>query len=124
MRATKLWRRPSYPLAIIIVGLLCMTPGRAQTETQSGGDAEAQQAYKAKCQMCHAADGSGNTPAGKKLGAKDLKSQEVQSHSDAELFTIIAKGKNKMPAFKGKLTDQQMLALVAEIRQWGHSAAK
>ena len=27
---------------------------------QSGADI-----YKSKCQMCHAADGSGNTPAGK-----------------------------------------------------------
>ena len=73
--------------------------------------------YKAKCQMCHSADGSGSTPAGKKLGAKDLKSPDVQKHTDAELFTIIAKGQNKMPAFTGKLTDQQMLALVAYIRQ-------
>jgi len=83
--------------------------------------AEAQDIYKAKCQMCHAADGSGNTPAGKKFGAKDLKSPEVQKHTDAELFAVIAKGQNKMPAFTGKLNDQQMLTIVAYIR---HIAGK
>ena len=107
-------------LAALACVCLIGTQAAPQSNTgQKGDTAEAQQVYKAKCQMCHAPDGSGNTPAGKKLGAKDLKSDEVQKHSDAELFTIIAKGKDKMPKFTGKLTDQQILALVADIRQMG-----
>jgi mono/diheme cytochrome c family protein len=35
--------------------------------------------------------------------------------SDADLVAVIQKGKNKMPAFAGKLTDAQIADLVAHI---------
>ena len=71
--------------------------------------------YKSKCQMCHAADGSGNTPAGQKMKARPFNSPDVMKESDAELTAIIKKGKNKMPASEGKLTDAQITDLVAYI---------
>jgi mono/diheme cytochrome c family protein len=73
--------------------------------------------YKAKCQMCHGADGSGNTPAGKKFGAKDLRSAEVQKQTDAQWTEIIKAGKLKMPAFKDKLTNEQIKDLIEYIRK-------
>lgn len=72
--------------------------------------------YKAKCQICHGADGKGDTPAGQKLGAKDFHSPEVAKMSDAELIEAIQKGKGKMQAFEGKLTPDQIKALVKYIR--------
>jgi|SRR5581483_1861447 len=75
--------------------------------------------YKAKCAMCHGADGKGDTPAGKKMGARDFASPEVQKASDADLTQIIEKGKNKMPAYTGKLTAAQIKDLVAYVRQFG-----
>jgi mono/diheme cytochrome c family protein len=72
--------------------------------------------FKAKCVMCHAADGSGNTPAGKATKARDFASPEVQNLTDAQLHDIITNGKDKMPAYKGKLTDDQITGLVAYIR--------
>ena len=71
--------------------------------------------YQSKCQMCHAADGSGNTPAGKAMNARPFKSPEVLKQSDADLVAVIQKGKNKMPAFAGKLTDAQIADVVAHI---------
>lgn len=71
--------------------------------------------YKTKCLMCHGADGKGDTPAGKKLGAKDLHSPEVAKLSDTELFEIVKKGKEKMPSYDGKLTDDQIKSLVKYI---------
>ena len=71
--------------------------------------------YKAKCQMCHGADGLGNTPAGKAMNAHPFNSPDVLKESDAELATIIKSGKNKMPAFSGKLTDTQITDVVAYI---------
>src|SRR5260221_2832136 len=47
--------------------------------------------YKSKCQVCHGADGKGDTPAGKKLGAKDFHSPEVAKTSDTVLFDITKK---------------------------------
>jgi len=71
--------------------------------------------YKSKCQMCHAADGSGNTPAGKVMKVHPFNSPDVIKQSDADLIAIIKKGKNKMPAFEGKLTDAQISDLRAHI---------
>ena len=72
--------------------------------------------YKAKCAMCHAADGSGMTPMGKSMKLRDLRSPEVQKQSDAELTKVTADGKGKMPAYKGKLTDAEIAAVVAHMR--------
>ena len=78
---------------------------------------DAAKVYKARCELCHAADGSGNSPSGKALKAKDLHSDEVQKMSDAELADAIAKGKGKMPAFGSKLSPETIKSLVAYIRQ-------
>jgi len=72
--------------------------------------------YKSKCQVCHGPDGKGDTPAGKKVGVKDFHSPEVARMSDAELFEITRKGKDKMPSYDKKLTDDQIKALVKYIR--------
>ncbi|HEV7487526.1 MAG TPA: cytochrome c [Thermoanaerobaculia bacterium] len=72
--------------------------------------------YKAKCAMCHGADGSGATPMGKSMKLRDLRSPEVQKQTDAELIKVTTDGKGKMPAYKGKLTDAEISAIVAHIR--------
>jgi len=71
--------------------------------------------YTSKCQMCHSADGSATTPAGKMLKARALNSPDVMKESDTDLLTIIKNGRNKMPAFTGKLTPAQMTDLVAYV---------
>ena len=71
--------------------------------------------YKAKCAMCHGADGKGS-PIGLKMGAHDFTSADVQKQTDAQLTDIITKGKNKMPAYEGKLKDTEIKDLVAFIR--------
>jgi cytochrome c6 len=71
--------------------------------------------YKSKCQACHGADGKGDTPVGKKIGVKDFHSPEVAKMSDEELFEITKKGKEKMPPYDKKLTDDQIKALIKYI---------
>lgn len=75
--------------------------------------------YKAKCAVCHGPDGKGDTAMGKKLGAHDFTAPDMQKLSDAELTAIINKGKNKMPAYEGKLSKEQIAQLVAYIREIG-----
>ncbi|PYQ31770.1 MAG: cytochrome C [Acidobacteria bacterium] len=72
--------------------------------------------FKSKCAMCHGPDGAGQTTMGKNLKLRDLRSADVQKQTDAELTKIISDGKGKMPAYKGKLTDAEIKALVAFIR--------
>ena len=64
--------------------------------------------YKAKCAMCHGADGS-------KITAHDLQGAAAQAMSDADLAAIITSGKGKMPASKS-LKPDQVSALVAYVR--------
>src|SRR5947209_9349187 len=71
--------------------------------------------YKSKCQACHGADGKGDTAAGKKLGVKDFHSPEVVKMSDADLVKTTTDGKGKMPAYKGKISDDDIKALVKYI---------
>ena len=75
--------------------------------------------FTAKCVICHGADGSGKTSIGKNLKIADFHSPDVKKQSDADLKAIITDGKNKMPAFKGKLTDAQMDQVIAYIRELG-----
>jgi cytochrome c6 len=72
--------------------------------------------YKAKCQVCHGADGTPAPAMAKSMGIKDMKSDDVQKLSDADLKTAIEKGKGKMPAFAGKLTAAQIDELVKYLR--------
>jgi cytochrome c6 len=71
--------------------------------------------YKSKCQVCHGADGKG-TAAGQKMGVRDFHSPEVAKQSDAQMIELTKKGKGKMPAFDGKLTDDQIKSLIKYIR--------
>jgi len=83
------------------------TPSRAQ----SGADT-----YKAKCQMCHGEDGSGNTPAGKSMGAIPFKSAALIKASDADLIAATTDGKGKMPSYKTQLTAPEIAAVITYVR--------
>ncbi len=75
-----------------------------------------QDSYKAKCVMCHAADGTGNTPAGKATKSPSFQAPEMLKMSDAEFIADTRSGKGKMPAYAGKLTDSQIKDVIAYIR--------
>ena len=69
--------------------------------------------YKAKCAMCHKADGSGNAA----MKVPDFKSPDIAKKTDKELIESTANGKGKMTPFKGKLTDAQIKDLIAYVRE-------
>jgi hypothetical protein len=54
---------------------------------------------------------------GKKLAVRDLRSAAVQGQSDAQLSSIIAKGKGKMPGYEKSLSADQVRELVGFIRR-------
>jgi len=74
------------------------------------------QVYQSKCTSCHGVDGRGSTPAGKATKARDFCSNEVKGETDEEWTTIIVKGKNKMPAYDKKLSEDEIKGLLAYIR--------
>jgi len=89
-------------LAVLVLSLIC--------STYTFADAAAD--YKAKCAMCHGASGEGKAA----MKTRDFSSADVQKQSDAELTDIITKGKEKMPAYDGKLSKDQIGDLVKWIR--------
>ncbi len=72
--------------------------------------------FKAKCAACHGPEGAANTPFGKRLKIRDLRSPEVQKQTDDELTAIITNGKPPMPAFGKTLSTEEIRQLVAYIR--------
>jgi len=72
--------------------------------------------FKAKCAMCHGQDGAGQTSMGKTLKLRDLGSVEVQKLTDEALAKIISDGKGKMPAFKTKMSGDEIGAMVTFLR--------
>jgi mono/diheme cytochrome c family protein len=96
----------------LLVSLLFVIPALSLAQ-------DAAATFKSKCAMCHGPDGSGKTAMGEKLNIRDLHSADVQKQTDAELVAIVTKGKNKMPAYEGKLTKEQIDQLVAFVRELG-----
>ena len=76
--------------------------------------------YAAKCAKCHGADGKGIAKYQKK-GQKDFTDKAWQkSKSDARLNASSTNGKGEaMPAWKGKLTPEDIKALVGYVRTFG-----
>lgn len=108
MKKTKNW------IAAITIGMamaayvISSVPARAD----NAGAAT----YKAKCAVCHGADGKGETAIGKTNKIRDLGSADVQKQSDADLAELIGKGKGKMPPYGKSLKPEQIKDLVAYIR--------
>ncbi len=100
---------------VIVVGVLafCM-----QAVPSFAGDAAA--VYKTNCITCHGKDRKGS-PAMVKMFkvepvAMDLTAKAVISRSDADLAKIISDGKSKMPAYKDKLTAEEIRSLVSHLK--------
>ena len=95
--------------------ILCVVPIPAGAKAH-----DAAAAYNDKCAVCHGTDGAGKTEAQKKMHVPDLRSKQIRSMSDAELYETIAKGtkhKEYQHAFLYTgLTEADLHAIVKYIR--------
>jgi mono/diheme cytochrome c family protein len=84
--------------------------------------ADAKANWDANCAQCHGKNGAADTKMGKQLNAKDLTDAKVQAaFTDAKATQSITEGvkengKTTMKAFGGKLTADEIKALVAYVR--------
>ena len=97
---------PSLAISLLFATAACAQQGAAANDL-----------FKAKCAVCHGPDGSGSTAVGKSLKLRDLRSDEVQKQSDAKLAEITNCGEGKMPAYQGRLSDEQIQSLVIRMRE-------
>lgn len=99
-------------VAIAICAMIYQYPASSVAAYES-----AETTFKSKCAACHGLDGGGNTPMGKSLKLRDLKSPDVQKQTDAQMLAIISKGKGKMPGYEKSLGGDTCKALVAHLRE-------
>jgi mono/diheme cytochrome c family protein len=72
--------------------------------------------YKNDCRKCHEKDGKGSK-RGKKLGVPNFTDAEWQdSVTDEQLILSITNGKKKMPKQEGRLSPEEIKAMVKFIR--------
>jgi cytochrome c553 len=86
----------------------------------SAADAKAN--WSQHCAKCHAEDGSGNTPSGRKLGIRDYRDPKVQAElKERDMIKATrggyrAKQREVMKPYGGVLSDEEIRDLVAHIR--------
>ena len=94
-------------LAAALLTGTCLFSTSAKADVAAAGAT-----FKAKCAMCHGADGKGK----ESMKTPDFASADVQKKSDAELGGVITNGKPpKMPPYK-TMTPDQVKDMVAFIR--------
>jgi cytochrome c6 len=108
-------------LIFILLSLAASTSLLAATSltVQTGNvpPASTAELFEKQCASCHGKDGRAKTIKGKLKHARNLTDAEWQGKvSDERIFNSITNGKEKMPAFRKKLSQEQIEALVTYVR--------
>jgi len=79
-------------------------------------DKEVEDLYAAKCIWCHGSNGRGSR-VGRDLGTKLFQDPEMAKLSVSDFAKIIKLGKNNMPSFRKRLTDEQIQSLAKYVKE-------
>ena len=106
-------------LAAIILSSYALAAGGSASLNAATTVADGNALYAAKCAICHAKDGRG-LPNWHKKGQPDFTDAKWQkSRTDAQISDATKNGKGKfMPAFKAKMSDEEIAAVTARIRSF------
>lgn len=100
-------------LFVLSVAVVSWNASAADPKSAAAGGGAATEVaalYNAKCAMCHGKDGVAKLPMGK--GSANLNDPEWQKSTTVEAVAeLISAGKGTMPAYKGKLTPEQIKAI-------------
>lgn len=80
-------------------------------EARAADPTEGRRIYMVQCQNCHGANGVAQIP-----GVPDFSRGQALLQPDMTLVQTIKEGKGMMPAYRGLLTDEELLDVVAFLR--------
>ena len=106
---------------LVVVAIELLAFGVAVGSARSAEDDLGQDTYNARCTSCHGRDGRAQTDIGKKLKTKDLTKAELwKGLTDAAVEKQIVNGTadKSMPAYKDKLSPEELAALVKYLRSF------
>ena len=78
--------------------------------------------FAQRCALCHGPDGHGDGPGSKALNPKPRNFHDkayMSTRTDAQLLETIHKGKGVMPKWGGVLSEAEITAVLAHIRDLG-----
>ena len=108
-------------IALAGAALLGLSGRPSGPPSPQAGDQHPSALFVEYCAKCHGRDGTGNTPQGKQLMARDFTDAEWQSSkNDEQLIKQVTKGSEDMPPFGKKLTKEQIESLIKnDVRGFG-----
>ncbi len=105
--------------ALALLALVLALPVAGCSKQQAASPNDGQTLFLAMCARCHGSNGQGGlTIAG--VASSNLRDPQLHAQrTDAQLADVIAHGKGRvMPPFDGQLTQEQIAALVKQIRSF------
>ena len=105
-------------IALALAASLAQTPSPAPV----AGISAPEKIWEKRCAFCHGADGKSQTKKGRQYKAPDFTKAKWQKETtDEEIVDAITNGvpKSKMPAFKEKLSPEEIKAMVPYLRAFG-----
>ncbi len=100
-------------VASVLLGILVLLSNRIANA------GETNEVFMKSCASCHGKDGKAQTSVAKKLGVKDLSQSKL---TDEQIEQQIREGRPatqssaKMPAYKDRLTAEEIKSLVAVVK--------
>ena len=101
-------------LAVLLAGTFCAAQPKEAPPFR--GDYPAY--WQEVCARCHGANGNGRDNAGTPLpdaGFDFTDSRKAGRKKDADWVKVTLQGKDKMPAFKTRMTEEQALRMVKDM---------
>lgn len=94
------------PALLLLCSLSLVTSPASAADPQQGG-----KLYGQHCQNCHGPTGTGQLP-----GMPDFSRSEGLMRSDNDLLQFVRNGAGMMPAYRGLLSDRDILDVLAYLR--------
>ena len=104
-------------LVVMVAGAASGTSTPADSKKGTSQIAKGRSVYTANCARCHGGDGMGKTTMGEMTEAPNITEAEwLSRRSSSRMVASVTNGRGQMPAFKKKLSKQDIAAAIAYVR--------